>query len=170
MAKTSLIISSTDSSTGKKLQKTLTDINSSATNAQLKSFAQALNNLTTNTYSESNRVDRINCDTEESASGGGGGSVLTKAFRELAITGTTRGATATATFNATTSVTNNPVVFFITPSGNSYTATYIDVTAGATTGTQRTATFTVPTSGGYLYAGFRENDAFYADFVMAEVS
>lgn len=165
MAKTSLIINSTDSTTGKKLQKTLTDINPEATNEQLKNLAQAFNAATTNTYVESSRVDKTNVDTES-----GSGTVLTKAFRELAITGATRGATATATFNATTSITSNPVVFFITPSGSSYTATYLDVTAGATTGTQRTATFTVPTSGGYLYAGFRENNAFYADFVMVEVS
>ena len=81
MAKTSLIISSTAVSDGKKLQKTLTDINSAATNDQLKSFAQVLNNLTTNTYIETNRVDRTNCDSESGAGG------LGKAFRNMAITG-----------------------------------------------------------------------------------
>ena len=60
---TSVILASTDT-TGKKLQKTLTNINPSATSTQLKTFAQGLNGLTTNTYIETNRIDRITCDTD----------------------------------------------------------------------------------------------------------
>ena len=61
--KTSVILTSTDLS-GKKLQKTLTNINTNATAAQLKTLAQGLNSLTTNTYVETGRVDKIVCDLE----------------------------------------------------------------------------------------------------------
>ena len=71
MAKVSVALNSTEAATGKKLQKTLTDINASATSAQIKTFAQALNNLTTNNYIETNRIEKTNVDTEESGGGGG---------------------------------------------------------------------------------------------------
>lgn len=66
MAKTSIIITSTDT-TGKTLQKNITDVNPEATNAQLVTFAQGLNALTTNTYNGTSRVNKINCDAEASA-------------------------------------------------------------------------------------------------------
>ena len=78
MAKTSIIISTTESGTGKKLTKTLTDINVNASNEQLKSFAQALNGLTTNVYNETNRVDKLNCDTEAQTAGSAASPELTK--------------------------------------------------------------------------------------------
>lgn len=69
MAKTSLIITTTETAGSKKmLQKTLTDINPAASNNKLVAFAKALNNLTTNIYSETNRVNRTQCDTEDSES------------------------------------------------------------------------------------------------------
>ena len=71
MAKISIALNTTDVATGKKLQKTLTDINAAATSEQIKTFAQALNNLTTNNYVETNRIEKTNVDTEEA---GGGGS------------------------------------------------------------------------------------------------
>lgn len=43
---------------GKKLNKTITDINPNATGAQLKTFAQMMNSLTTNTYGSTSRVDK----------------------------------------------------------------------------------------------------------------
>lgn len=163
MPKTDLKIYSTDAGTGAKITSSVSYVNPNASNDVLKSFAQQLNGLTTNGYTSADRVDTTNVDTE-------GPSPLGKSFREITITGASRGATATITYNSTASITSNPVVFFITPSGSSYAATYLDVTTGTTTDTQRTVTVTVPGSGGYLYAGLRENDVFYADFVMAEVS
>lgn len=65
MAKTSLIITSTDQF-GKGLQKTVTDVNPDATSAQLVTFATKLNALTTNSYVRTDRVDKTNCDTEAS--------------------------------------------------------------------------------------------------------
>ncbi|MBR0290173.1 MAG: hypothetical protein IJQ82_14445 [Selenomonadaceae bacterium] len=65
MAKTSLIITSTDQ-LGKGLQKTVTDVNPDATSAQLVTFATKLNALTTNSYVRTDRVDKTNCDTEAS--------------------------------------------------------------------------------------------------------
>ena len=62
--KTALVLTATELGTGKKLQKTFTDINPNATNAQLVAFTRALNGLTTNTYVETNRVDRARCDDE----------------------------------------------------------------------------------------------------------
>lgn len=163
MSTTALNIEWTAAATGKKASTKINYVNPDANSDSLQTLAQSLNNLTTNTYSEATRIDTTNVDSESP-------TPLAKNLREITITGAARGATATITFNATSSITNNPVVFFITPSGTSYTATYLDVTSGTTTQTQRTATVTVPSSGGYLYAGLRENAVFYADFVMAEVS
>ena len=47
---------STIDQTGKKSQKAVTDINPTATNEQLTDFAQALNDLTNNTYVNSTKV------------------------------------------------------------------------------------------------------------------
>lgn len=43
---------------GKKLNKTVSDINPNATSTQLKTFAQMLNGLTTNTYGSTSRIDK----------------------------------------------------------------------------------------------------------------
>lgn len=63
--KTAVVLITTEINSGKKLQKTLTDINPEATNAQLVAFTRSLNGLTTNTYVETNRIDRVRCDDEE---------------------------------------------------------------------------------------------------------
>ena len=69
MAKIAINLVSTEQGTGRKLQKTLTDINPEATSAQIKTFATALNNLTTNVYGETNRIHKLNIDTEEAIPG-----------------------------------------------------------------------------------------------------
>lgn len=63
-----LIINST-ALNGRKLQKSITNINPRATNAQLQEVAQRLNALTTNTYNGATRIDKI--DVEEDDVGGG---------------------------------------------------------------------------------------------------
>lgn len=63
--KTSISINFTEAASGKKGQRSVTDINPNATSAQIKTFAQALNALTTNNYVETNRIQTINVDTEE---------------------------------------------------------------------------------------------------------
>lgn len=160
MAKTSLIISSTSVSDGKKLQKTLTDINSAATNDQLKSFAQVLNNLTTNTYLETNRVDRSNCDTEDD---GGTG-----ATRELTVTGAAQGATATVTYTVGESESSppSPACFYLKGTSGNYTVTYL----AATVTTAGTATCTIPNETGYLYTGITAKNGYGADFIITTVS
>ena len=60
---TSIIIESTDTN-GKKYQRALTSVDSTATNAELKSFALSLNALTGNTYVAGTRVERIDLDDE----------------------------------------------------------------------------------------------------------
>lgn len=77
MAKISVSLNSTEVATGKKLQKTLTDINAAATSAQIKTFTQALNNLTTNNYIETNRIEKTNVDTEEAPRQGKETPILT---------------------------------------------------------------------------------------------
>ncbi len=62
MAKESVIITATKS--GKTIQKSLTDMNPEATNAQLATFGTMLNALTTNTYQKTDRITKVNCDTE----------------------------------------------------------------------------------------------------------
>jgi len=56
---TSIIITSTDPS-GKKKQHTVTNIDPTATNAELSEFAQMVNALSTSDYVETNRVDKQN--------------------------------------------------------------------------------------------------------------
>ena len=63
MAKRSLILTST-SNQGKKLQKTITDINPNTGAVALKGFAQKLNAMTTNTYVQTDCIDKYNVDTE----------------------------------------------------------------------------------------------------------
>ena len=67
MAKTSAIITYTDAN-GKAMQKTLTDINPEATNTEIKTFAQKMVGMTDNVYVQTDRVDKINCDSEASPS------------------------------------------------------------------------------------------------------
>lgn len=160
MAKTSLIVTSTTATDGKKLQKTLTDINSAATNEQLKSFGQRLNGLTTNTYVETNRVDRVNCDTED-----GGGSDG-KAFRNITITGVAQGATATISANVAEGASISPAVFFFANN----TVTILTTTAATSDDpTIAKKTVTIPSNSGELYIGLIANDDFYADFIFAGV-
>lgn len=64
MGKVSVAINST-TATGQKNQKTLTDISPSATSEQITNLTRSLNGLTTNTYNETNRYERINADTEQ---------------------------------------------------------------------------------------------------------
>lgn len=63
MAKSNIVITSTNSQ-GKTLQKTLTDINPAATNSQLATFGNMLNQLTTNVYGHTTKITKTNCDTE----------------------------------------------------------------------------------------------------------
>lgn len=65
MAKISVALNSTEADTGKRNQKTFTDVKASATSEQIKTFTQGLNSLTTNNYVETNRFEKLNVDTEE---------------------------------------------------------------------------------------------------------
>ena len=65
MAKISVALNSTEADTGKRNQKTFTDVKASATSEQIKTFTQGLNSLTTNNYVETNRIEKLNVDTEE---------------------------------------------------------------------------------------------------------
>lgn len=59
---TSLIINTTDAN-DKALQKTVTFVNADCSASVLKTAAQKLNSLTTNTYVKSMRIDKTNVDT-----------------------------------------------------------------------------------------------------------
>ena len=63
--KTSLIIKSVDQS-NKETSRSITDVSKTATNQQLKDFAQALNATSTNTYKSSSRVQTTDLDTAQS--------------------------------------------------------------------------------------------------------
>lgn len=62
--KVSVILTSTDTS-GAVKQKSYTYISPEATNGQLKTFAQAANALTKNTYNGSKKVTQVNLDTAD---------------------------------------------------------------------------------------------------------
>lgn len=61
---TSIIMTSTDQG-GNKLQKTLTSINPNASAADIRTFASAVNGLTTNNYVGTNRIDKTNLNAEK---------------------------------------------------------------------------------------------------------
>lgn len=62
MATTSLIINTKDQE-DKALTKTITNVNANCASSTLKTVAQMLNSLTTNTYVKTDRVDKSNVDT-----------------------------------------------------------------------------------------------------------
>ena len=53
----------------KKVGKTISDLSPNATPVQIRTFTQALNSLSTNTYVETYRIERLNCDTEANNNG-----------------------------------------------------------------------------------------------------
>lgn len=69
MAKTDLKLYATDTQ-GKSTTSSITYINPEATNSELLRLGRMINNLTTNTYSKTDRINTVNCDTEA-----GGGSI-----------------------------------------------------------------------------------------------
>jgi len=71
--KTDIKLYSTEPS-GKATTATISDVNPEATNAQLKTLGQMLNSFTRNRYDKTNRINTIQCDTEE------GGGKLTPTF------------------------------------------------------------------------------------------
>ncbi len=165
MAKTSLIISNTDSTTGKKLQKTLTDINSAATNDELKTFAQAVNAVTTNTYGESNRVDRINVDTEESAT-------VSKLFREITVTDAAKNATAKISFKRTEDEASYGGVSLTVFYYNTQESTAEKLTTSSVSSEAPTALYhvTIPNYNGRLYVEIEATEDFYSEFVKLTIS
>ena len=63
-ASTSLIVNTTDTNS-KELQKTITNVSSTATDKQCAQFVRALSGLTTNTYINTERVTRDVLDESE---------------------------------------------------------------------------------------------------------
>lgn len=63
MPKVDLKIYSTAIADGKKQTTTVSYVNASASNGALLSFAQQLNNLTTNNYIETDKITTENLDT-----------------------------------------------------------------------------------------------------------
>ena len=62
--KTSIIIKSVDEN-NKATSRSITDVSNTATNSQLKDFAEALNNTSINTYQSSSKVQTTDLDVEE---------------------------------------------------------------------------------------------------------
>lgn len=65
MAKTELKLKTKNAGTGQNITTTVSYVNPNADSNTLKTFGQKLNNLTTNNYVETDRVQTINVDTEE---------------------------------------------------------------------------------------------------------
>lgn len=157
MPKVDLKLYSTDAADGKKITTSVTYVNPNASNAVLKSFAQQLNAFTTNTYSETDRVETVNVDTEGSR----------KQFRNLAITGARKDATATITCYQTTDENITPAVFFYTSGSAQFLTATRSESSDPTLGKFNV---TVPNAIGWLYIGITEKTDFYADFISAEIS
>lgn len=65
MAKTSLQVKAKNAATEKATNVTITYVNPDADSATLKQFGQMLNGFTNNVYEETNRIQTINVDTED---------------------------------------------------------------------------------------------------------
>lgn len=113
MAKVSIALNTTENATGKKLQKTLTDIRDTATSAQIKTFTQALNGLTTNIYGETNRIEKTNVDTEET----GGAKIIPSISLSEFVSGS-----ATVTYSGDGTLVLKVISGNITLEGNTVSA------------------------------------------------
>ena len=67
MASEKIIVSATDTG-GNSVQRTFDNVNPDATNAQLVAFGSKIAGLSENTYAKTDRITRVNCDSE---AGGG---------------------------------------------------------------------------------------------------
>lgn len=65
MAKTSLQVKAKNAATERATNVTITYVNPDADSATLKQFGQMLNGFTNNVYEETNRIQTINVDTED---------------------------------------------------------------------------------------------------------
>lgn len=65
MAKTSLQVKAKNAATERATNVTITYVNPDADSATLKQFGQMLNGFTNNVYEETNRIQTINVDTEQ---------------------------------------------------------------------------------------------------------
>ena len=70
MPKTDLKLKTINANSGAKINTTISYVNGSASSGTLKQYAQLLNGLTNNIYSETDRIQTINVDTEEVPGGG----------------------------------------------------------------------------------------------------
>ena len=159
MPKVDLKLYSTDAAEGKKITTSVTYVNPNASNAVLKTFAQQLNAFTTNTYSETDRVETINVDTDSSR----------KQFRNITITGATQGATATISAAIRAGGTITPAVFFLNTSSGSVSLLSTS-SASSTDPTIAKFTVQIPNNNGVVYVGLMQDSNFYADFINATVS
>lgn len=153
MPKVDLKLSST-ATNGKKQTTTIAYANPSASNTVLKSFAQQLNNLTTNNYESSDRIETVNLDTEQG-----------KTPRDIDIVGLAQGATATVTANSAGNQ-DQPIAIFknggtviLSPSAVSYpSATTIQ------------CQYSIPSRSGTLYIGMPETAQYLEAFIARTVS
>lgn len=91
MPKTDIKLYSTEPS-GKATTATISDVNPDATNEQLKTLGQMLNAFTRNRYDKTNRINTIQCDTEE----GGGSQTATITLSPASVDLTTLKAALTS--------------------------------------------------------------------------
>lgn len=157
MPKVDIKLYSTDAAEGKKITTSVPYVNPNASNSVLKEFAQRLNAFTTNTYVETDRVETVNVDTDESR----------KQFRNITITGAAQGATATLTINIDDGETVNPAVFFYS---NSTVQLLSASSASSTDPNIAKFNVAIPSSSGQLFAGLAAKTNFYSDFVVATVN
>lgn len=157
MANTALNVTLTAANTSENLQQTLTDLNPAASNAQLKSFAQAFYGLSDDTYVDATRVDKTDVDTEDSDSA---------KFRDITVTGAAQGATATITMNIIEGETSKPAVFSWTSSSTTILSVTVVTSESTTVGK---FTVNVPSTTSAIYVGQVAKNGFYADFVAVNL-
>lgn len=158
MSTTALDIHWTAASTGKKASTKISYVNPEADSEELKSLAQRLNSLTTNTYQEATRIDQINVDTEEEIKN-----------RNMHFGTLTQGALADIFYEIENQNSSaNPALFFYNTSTN--TASLVTTSEQIIIDdTHAKRTFTVPSSAGYLFAGLSKSTHYYSEFISGQI-
>lgn len=152
MPKTDVKLYTTDAGTGAKQTTTVSYVNPSASYTALKTFAQQLNNLTTNTYTSSDRIETLNLDTEEQPAAG-------KKVRTVTISNPRSGQDTDITISHGETETLSPV-FTYEGGGTIYRWT---VTSGANTGEY---TASIPSEAIKVHVGVAETEEYNSSFTI----
>lgn len=165
--KTSIIMNTLDQTTNKKRKRSITNINPNATNEEMKNFSMAVVGLTNDLYLETERVDKINVDTEPTP------TPSTLSDRETTVTDAAKNGTAKITFKRTETEASYGGVSLVVFYYNTQESTTEKLTTSSVSSGDPTIALyhvTIPNYNGRLYVGIEATEKFNSDFVKTTIS